>query len=91
MWMRHLREGGTLKEITQVLRIANSAVDDANRDFNDIKEEFKLYKDLVKIAHDTKVYSDSFSSDKAKRDQLKKGMTKLIIKDKNLKQLVLFI
>lgn len=44
--MRHLREGGTLKEITQVLRIANSAVDDANRDFNDIKEEFKLYKDL---------------------------------------------
>ena len=49
MWMRHLREGGTLKEITQVLRIANSAVDDANRDFNDIKEEFKLYKDLVKL------------------------------------------
>ncbi|OTG74692.1 hypothetical protein B9T38_00165 [Acinetobacter sp. ANC 4218] len=85
MWMRHLREGGTLKEITQVLRIANSAVDDANRDFNDIKEEFKLYKDLVKIAHDTKVYSDSFSSDKAKRDQLKKRHDEAYNKRQELK------
>lgn len=72
MWMMGLSEGGTLTEIRQiVLKMANEDVERATQNFNEIKSEFQLYKRLVQHAHDTKEYSDSFSSDKAKRDYLK--------------------
>lgn len=72
MWMSGLSEGGTLTEIRQiVLKMANEDVAHATQNFNEIKSEFQLYKRRVQIAHDTKEYPDSFSSDKARRDYLK--------------------
>lgn len=72
MWMRGLSEGGTLPEIRQiVLKMANEDIEHATQNFNEIKNEFQLYKRRVQDAHDTKEYPDSFSSDKARRDYLK--------------------
>lgn len=72
MWMRGLSEGGTLTEIRQiVLKMANEDVAHATQNFNEIKNEFQLYKRRVQDARDTKEYPDSFSSDKARRDYLK--------------------
>lgn len=72
MWMSGLSEGGTLTEIKQiVLKMANEDVAHATQNFNEIKNEFQLYKRRVQDAHDTKEYPDSFSSDKARRDYLK--------------------
>lgn len=71
IWLRGLSDGGTLTEIIKVLRVVNEDVAHATQNFNEIKSEFQLYKRRVQIAHDTKEYPDSFSSDKARRDFLK--------------------
>ena len=72
MWMSGLSEGGTLREIRQVVvKIANEDVEQANQTFNEVKGEFQRYKRRVQDAHDTKEYPESFSSDKVKRDHLK--------------------
>ncbi|WEH90911.1 hypothetical protein PYR77_18340 (plasmid) [Acinetobacter soli] len=64
--------------------MANEDVAHATQNFNEIKNEFQLYKRRVQDARDTKEYPDSFSSDKARRDYLKIQHNEAFDERKNL-------
>ncbi len=72
-WLGDLREGGTLPEIIEVIgTTVKESVQSARGTHNDLENERKRYSALVKQAHDSKDYPDTFASDKVQRDRFKR-------------------
>lgn len=72
-WMSGLSDGGTLPEIIKVIgTTVNDSVQSARKNHRSIENERKRYASIIKNAHDTKSYPDSFANDKAQRDRLKR-------------------
>ncbi|MBS0588318.1 MAG: hypothetical protein JSS37_10305 [Proteobacteria bacterium] len=72
-WMGSLSEGGTLPEIIKVIgTTVKESVQSARENHRGIENERKRYASIVKKAHDTNDYPDTFASDKAQRDRFKR-------------------
>lgn len=72
-WMSSLSDGGTLREIIKVIgTTVNDSIQSARENQRSIENERKRYASIVKNAHDTKSYPETFANDKAQRDRLKR-------------------
>lgn len=72
-WMGSLSEGGTLPEIIKVIgTTVKESVQSARENHRGIENERKRYASIVKKAHDTNDYPDTFANDKAQRDRFKR-------------------
>lgn len=70
LWLKNLKEGGTLSEIKKVIGTASEIINCANEVFRDINQVYQPIKRRIQIAHDTKEYPDSFNSDKVEKNRL---------------------
>lgn len=71
-WMSDLREGGTLKEIIEVIDTAHTSVQIARENHKCLEQKRIKYALRIKKAHDCNEYPETFTNDKAQRDSLKR-------------------
>ncbi len=71
-WMSKLREGGTLKEIIEVINTAHTSVQIARENHKRLEDERRYYASRIKAAHNSKEFPVTFANDKTQRDSLKR-------------------
>jgi len=74
-WLRELRDGGTLPEIREFIKVHIESMKCANEDFRRLDDEYQPYKSRVKEARETQNYPDTFAYDNAEKKRLSPQVT----------------
>ncbi len=69
-WLSNLKEGGTLKEITEVINTSHEIIKCAQEIYGGIKDDFEGYREIIQTARRTGEYPSNYSSIKACYDKL---------------------
>ena len=69
-WLSNLKEGGTLKEITEVINTSHEIIKCAQEIYDGIKDDFEGYREIIQTARRTGEYPSNYSSIKACYDKL---------------------
>lgn len=69
-WLSNLKEGGTLKEITEVINTSHEIIKRAEEVYDGIKDDFEGSREIIQTARRTGEYPSNYSSIKACYDKL---------------------